>query len=183
MGQMMRLSQKTRASASVAATMSGETCGKKEIWLHNSQKQSQRSVLWFSLISHGLLPVEALNGHQPPWALCPAGIRSCRAQEEPIGTFHGRFGSSWCVGRYLSGFKNPVAFPRLHQSGSTSEGLPWVASGYILRKVDRMLISRSQVMREASSFPGWIKVTHSCWTWREGDWTVGLSKSVLRPIP
>ena len=45
MGQMMRPSQKTRASASVAATMSGETCGKKEIRLHNSQERSQRSVV------------------------------------------------------------------------------------------------------------------------------------------
>ena len=178
MGQTMRPSQKTRASASVAATMSGETCGKKEIRLHNSQERSQRSVVWFSLISHRLLPVGALNRHQPPWALCPAGIRSCRAQKEPIGPFHGRFLSSslTSIGRYLSGFKNPVAFPvfiNLVPPAKTHHE----SSGYILRKVDRMLLSRSQVKKEASSFPGWIKVTNSCWTWGEGDWTVGLSRN------
>lgn len=118
----------------------GETWQEKRFGCTASQ-ETQSKGIWFSLISHGLLPVEALNGHQPPWALCPAGIRSCRAQEEPCkGTFHSQFSiladKSWEIPFWLQ--KSSGFFPSSSNLDHQQKA-HFQSSGYILRKVDRML--------------------------------------------
>lgn len=128
-GQIMRPSQKIRASASVAAVLFGETCFEKAIQFLKLAKNDCMGACYhlYSFCTHFCDVCVSVERRQQ-WALCRAGIRSAQHPKEPTGTFYGRFPGSGFTrnGEIPFWLQKSSGFSRLRLSGSTSGGPPSV---------------------------------------------------------
>lgn len=128
-GQMMRPSQKIRASASVVAMWFGETCWGTALYFCKLTLAFTCFTHFCSAFHRGSCVEHGLDTHKTPWK--PV-ITSCSHIPGLISLpYHGV---------YLSGFKNPVTFPIFIYLVPPSK-THHESSGYILRKVDKRALS------------------------------------------
>ena len=136
-GQIMRPSQKIRASASVAAILFGETCCGKVIHAIIFIYFTCASVTCWGASSSGL---------------CAGWTSDLHEVQKEARDFPQPFSPCWSEAswRYLSGFKNPVAFPIFIYLVPPAEA-HHEPSSHILREMDKMTLSRSHVKRRSSA--------------------------------
>lgn len=138
-------------------------CGLRPLWQRNDLQRPVCGKVTHAIIFVYLPRAFAMGRSTGSNGLCAGRASDLhKAQKEPTETSHSHFPCSGLTrnGEYLSGFKNPVAFPIFIDLVPPAEA-HHEPSGYILRKADNMTHNTPQIRRWSSPFYRGIKVTNS----------------------